>query len=106
MSMIDEERLHFVGSIVLGLNDALVELTGTIGGFTFALANNRLVASPASYGVAARCPWRPPISGPARGEQRRAEVQVYTGIAYLLTVIATVLRICCCESCICSRLSS
>ena len=44
MAMIDEERLHYVGSIVLGLNDALVELTGTIAGLTFALANNRLVA--------------------------------------------------------------
>ena len=29
---IDEQRLKFIGSIVLGLNDALVEFTGTIAG--------------------------------------------------------------------------
>ncbi|MEG1615195.1 MAG: VIT1/CCC1 family protein, partial [Oscillospiraceae bacterium] len=44
MSLLDEERLHYVGSMVLGLNDALVELTGTLAGLTFALGNNKLVA--------------------------------------------------------------
>ena len=29
MNMLDEERLQYVGSMVLGLNDALVELTGS-----------------------------------------------------------------------------
>jgi len=42
--MLDEERLHYVGAMVLGLNDALVELTGALAGVTFALANTRLVA--------------------------------------------------------------
>lgn len=40
-NMLDEERLHYVGAMVLGLNDALVELTGAIAGVTFALANTR-----------------------------------------------------------------
>ena len=44
MQMVDEERLHYVGSIVLGLNDALVELTGTIAGLSFAMQNTGLVA--------------------------------------------------------------
>ncbi|MEG2082956.1 MAG: rubrerythrin family protein, partial [Oscillospiraceae bacterium] len=44
IEMLDEERLQYVGSMVLGLNDALVELTGTIAGMTFALMNTRLVA--------------------------------------------------------------
>ena len=43
-NMLDEERLHYIGAMVLGLNDALVELTGAIAGVTFALANARLVA--------------------------------------------------------------
>lgn len=30
LAMLDEERLQFVGSMVLGMNDALVELTGTL----------------------------------------------------------------------------
>ena len=32
IDLIDEERLRYVGSIVLGLNDALVELTGALAG--------------------------------------------------------------------------
>ena len=43
MSMIDDERLKYTGSIVLGLNDALVELTGALAGFTFALGNCRTI---------------------------------------------------------------
>ena len=42
--MIQEERLEYVGSIVLGLNDALVELTGALAGYTFAFQNTRLIA--------------------------------------------------------------
>ena len=37
LAMLDEERLQYVGSMVLGLNDALVELTGSLAGFAFAL---------------------------------------------------------------------
>ena len=44
LAMLDEERLQYVGSMVLGLNDALVELTGSLAGFAFALQNNRLIA--------------------------------------------------------------
>lgn len=44
ISMIDEEVLNYVSSIVLGLNDALVELTGALTGFTFALSNSKIVA--------------------------------------------------------------
>ena len=36
--------LAHVGSIVLGLNDALVEFTGALAGFTFALGDTRVVA--------------------------------------------------------------
>ena len=36
IDLIDEERLRYVGSMVLGLNDALVELTGALAGFTLA----------------------------------------------------------------------
>lgn len=35
LTMLDEERLQYVGSMVLGLNDALVELTGSLAGFTY-----------------------------------------------------------------------
>jgi VIT1/CCC1 family predicted Fe2+/Mn2+ transporter len=44
IGMIDEEKLNYMGSVVLGLNDALVELTGALAGFTFAFQNARLIA--------------------------------------------------------------
>ena len=44
LSMIDEERLRYVGSVVLGLNDALVELTGALAGLTFAFQKTSAVA--------------------------------------------------------------
>ena len=44
IAMIDEERLKYVGSVVLGLNDALVELTGALAGLTLALQNGPLIA--------------------------------------------------------------
>lgn len=36
--------MRYIGAIVLGMNDALVEMTGALAGFTMALPNNRLVA--------------------------------------------------------------
>jgi VIT1/CCC1 family predicted Fe2+/Mn2+ transporter len=44
IALLDEERLRYTGSIVLGLNDALVELTGALAGLTLALQNTRLIA--------------------------------------------------------------
>ncbi len=44
LDMLDEERLVYASSVVLGLNDALVELTGALAGFTLALQNARLIA--------------------------------------------------------------
>ena len=44
VNLIDEERLTYIGSMVLGLNDALVELTGALAGLTLALQNTRLIA--------------------------------------------------------------
>jgi len=61
IEIIEEEKLQFVGSMVLGLNDALVELTGTLAGLTFALKNTRLIAlSGLITGIAATLQWRHP----------------------------------------------
>lgn len=45
IDQIDEERLRYVGSMVLGLNDALVELTGTLAGLTLALRDTHLTGT-------------------------------------------------------------
>jgi VIT1/CCC1 family predicted Fe2+/Mn2+ transporter len=43
IKMINEERLNYIGSIILVLNDALVELFGALTGFSLAMQNPRLV---------------------------------------------------------------
>ena len=94
MSLIDEERLHYVGSIVLGLNDALVELTGTIAGLTFALANCRLVAlSGLITGVSATLSMAASnyLAQRAEGNAQALKSSAYTGVAYLIAVFFIVL---------------
>lgn len=90
MSMLDEERLQYVGSMVLGLNDALVELTGSLAGFTFAMQNTRLIAlSGLIIGISATFSMASSEFLAARSEGRDDAFKscTYTGIAYLITVI-------------------
>ena len=93
LEMLDEERLQYVGSMVLGLNDALVELTGSLAGFVFALQNNRLIAlSGLIVGISATFSMASSEFLAARSEGRSDALKScsYTGIAYLLTVIALI----------------
>ena len=88
--MLDEERLQYVGSMVLGLNDALVELTGSLAGFTFAMQNTRLIAlSGLIIGISATFSMASSEFLAARSEGRDDALKscTYTGIAYLITVI-------------------
>lgn len=41
--MCEAGSASYISAIVLGLNDALVELTGALAGFSMALPNNRLI---------------------------------------------------------------
>jgi len=94
IAMIDEERLRYVGSMVLGLNDALVELTGSIAGLTFALASTRLVAMSAIIvGVSATLSMAASNYLAERADQNPKALvsSAYTGIAYLITVALLVL---------------
>lgn len=43
IKLLKEERMDYAGSIVLGLNDGIVELTGALAGFTLALAQPLLI---------------------------------------------------------------
>ena len=93
LEMLDEERLQYVGSMVLGLNDALVELTGSLAGFAFALQNTRLIAlSGLIVGISATFSMASSEFLAARSEGRTDALKScsYTGIAYLLTVIALI----------------
>jgi len=94
LDMLDEERLQYVGSMVLGMNDALVELTGSLAGFTFALQNTSLVAlSGLIIGISATFSMASSEFLSARSEGRSDALKScsYTGIAYLITVVLLVL---------------
>jgi len=95
VGIIEEERLKFVGSMVLGLNDALVELTGTLAGLTFALKNTRLIALAGLItGIAASLSMAASEYLSARTEQDNARAlksSLYTGGAYVFTVAFLVL---------------
>jgi VIT1/CCC1 family predicted Fe2+/Mn2+ transporter len=92
--MLDEERLHYVGAMVLGLNDALVELTGAIAGVTFALANTKLVALTGIItGISATLSMAASnyLAERANGNDKALKSSLYTGTAYLITVVLLVL---------------
>ena len=90
LGMLDEETLQYVGSMVLGLNDTLVELTGSLAGFAFALQNNKLIAlSGLIVGISATFSMASSEFLAARSEGRSDALKScsYTGIAYLVTVV-------------------
>lgn len=94
LAMLDEERLQYIGSMVLGLSDALVELSGTLAGLTFALQNTRLIAlSGLITGISATLSMASSeyLSAKNSGEKNAAKSSMYTGIAYLFTVAFMVL---------------
>lgn len=90
IGMLDEERLRYAGSVVLGLNDALVELTGALAGLTLALQNGKLIAlSGLITGIAASLSMAASEYLSTRSEKtdkHPVRAAVYTGIAYIITV--------------------
>jgi len=94
LEMINEERLRYVSSMVLGLNDALVELTGALAGFTFALQDARLVGMTGLItGIAASLSMGTSeyLSTKSEGGERSAKkASMYTTIAYLMTVFVLI----------------
>lgn len=95
IDMLDEERLQYVGSMVLGLNDALVELTGTLAGLSFALQNNKLIAlSGLITGISATLSMASSeyLSARSEGKSNNAvKSALYTGVMYIFAVVLLVL---------------
>ncbi len=95
IALINEERLEYMGSVVLGLNDALVEFTGALAGFTLALNDSKLIALTGSItGIAAALSMASSeyLSTKSEGDDKKHPIKaaVYTGIAYLITVVSLV----------------
>jgi len=89
LNMLDEEHLKYVGSIVLGLNDALVELTGALAGFTLALGDTKIISLAGLVtGISAALSMAASdyLSSKAEGDETAKKSAVYTGVAYLITV--------------------
>ena len=97
IALINEERLEYMGSVVLGLNDALVEFTGALAGFTLALSDSRLIALTGSItGIAAALSMASSEYLSTKSEngnengKHPVKASIYTGIAYIFTVVALV----------------
>lgn len=94
VSLFDQERRQYAGSIVLGLNDALVELLGALAGLTLALQDTRLIAlSALTTGIAAAMSMAASeyLSSKAEDTDKHPPTaSAYTGITYFGTVLILV----------------
>ncbi len=89
IELLREERVEYVGSMVLGLNDALVELTGALAGLTLALQNAKLIGvAGLVMGVAASLSMAASeyLSRRSEGVGNPVKGALYTGTAYIITV--------------------
>ncbi len=98
IGLINEERLSYMSSVVLGLNDALVELTGALAGFTLSIQNSKTIALlglitgiSASFSMAASEYLSTKAETDPEVQLRAGKSALYTGIAYIFTVIALII---------------
>lgn len=90
IGQIKEEKIAFISSIVLGLNDALIELSGALVGFSFAFRNPRLAAATGLIaGIAASLSMASSAYMQARHEPGKdpRKAAMYTGGSYLAVVV-------------------
>lgn len=80
----------YISAMVLGLNDALVELTGALAGFTMALPDNKLIIlAGLTTGVAATLSMAAAeylSQKSAPGPTKPYTAALFTGVTYLITV--------------------
>ncbi|MCL2439332.1 MAG: VIT1/CCC1 transporter family protein [Alphaproteobacteria bacterium] len=90
MKKIPEDKIKYIGAMVLGFHDAIVELAGVIVGLAFVFSDNATVAlagivagvsSSISMGASNY------LAQKADGSPYAIKSGIYTGMAYLLTVV-------------------
>ncbi|HOW34989.1 MAG TPA: VIT1/CCC1 transporter family protein [Candidatus Omnitrophota bacterium] len=98
LDILKEERVEYAGSMVLGLNDALVELTGALTGLTFALQNGKIIGITglitgfaASLSMAASSYLSSKEEADQNLKKNPFKSAIYTGITYLLTVAVLII---------------
>lgn len=93
--MLNDTKLNYAGAIVLGMNDALVELTGTLSGIALAFDKSLIVGITGFImGIAASLS----MAGSAYLESKENPTKdtpaltyaAYTGVSYILTTIILV----------------
>lgn len=92
--LLNEKRLSYVGAMILGMNDAIVEITGTLAGLTLAMQNTRLIAlSGLITGVAATLSMAASeyLAERSDGKSDAAKSGLMTGGAYFITVVILLL---------------
>ena len=93
INQIKEERVEFISSIILGINDGLIELTGALVGFSFALQQNGLIALTGFItGIAASLSMASSAYMQAQYEKGKpaGKAALYTGVAYPFVVLSLV----------------
>lgn len=95
LSLLEEDTLNYLSSIILGLSDALVELTGALAGLTFAFQELKIVALAglvtgisASFSMAASEFLATKEENSNRSPFKAA---LFTGSAYIITVLLLVI---------------
>lgn len=89
ISILKTKELQYMGSVVLGLSDALVELTGALAGLTLALQNTELIMVVGLVtGIAASLSMAASeyLSTKEEGGPNPIKAATITGITYLITV--------------------
>ena len=89
VSHIKEDRVKFISNIILGINDGLVELSGALIGFSFALQEQFIIASAGFImGISASLSMASSAYMQARyeGKKNPHKAGIYTGIAYFVVV--------------------
>ncbi|MEA4916589.1 VIT1/CCC1 transporter family protein [Proteiniphilum sp.] len=96
IELLNDKPLDYLGSIVLGLNDALVELTGVLAGLTLGIQSSPMIAA---IGIITGISAAFSMAGSEylstktenTGKVKPLTSAIYTGIAYIATVIALIL---------------
>ncbi len=94
LDLLDEERLHYTGDIILGMNDALVELTGSLAGYTLAMQNSKIIAMAGLItGISATLSMAGSGYLSAREEESKnaAKSTLIIGLSYFITVVLLIL---------------
>jgi VIT1/CCC1 family predicted Fe2+/Mn2+ transporter len=94
LKQISEDRVEFLGSIVLGLNDGLIELSGALTGFTFAFQHtSTIVLAGFILGISASLSMASSAYLQARHEKGKDPVKsaIFTGLAYIIVVLLLIM---------------